>query len=463
MEIISKNIAFNVLNAAVSKGASFAEIFVEHNSKNTISLVNGNVDKAISGIDCGLGLRIFDGFGAIYTYTNDLSEDNLVKMAKEAAIAVKNNDFAKTALPFNMKSYDRICSVKIWPNSGFKKDAIEGLKLSSENSFKANSLITQTSGSYVDNIQYITIANSEGLWAQDKRSLITFMVAAVASEGGEKQTAYFRKGSRSGMEFLFTSDFASLGKESAEKAVKMLKAELCPSGAMPVIIDNGFGGVIFHEACGHSLEATSVAKDASVFCGKLNQIIANEKVTAIDDGTIENEWGSINFDDEGTPSAKNILIEKGVLKSYLVDRLNSMKMNMPSTGSSRRESYKYAPTSRMTNTYIDKGDDKFEDMVASIDFGLYAKTMGGGSVQPTTGDFNFAVTESYLIENGKITAPVRGATLIGKGSDVLMDIDMVSDNLTMDAGLCGSISGSVPTNVGQPAMRIKKITVGGRK
>ena len=463
MEIISKNTAFNVLSAAVSNGAVFAEIFVEHNSKNTLSLVNGKVDKVISGIDYGLGLRIFDSFGAIYTYSNDLSEENLIKMANEAAVAVKNKDFSKTVLPFEVKKYETINSVKTWSTSGFKTDVIGRLKLSSEASLKSNGLITQTTGSYVDNIQYITIANSEGLWAEDKRSLVTFIVSAVASEGGEKQTSGFRKGSRAGVEFLDETNFTSLGEQAAETAVKMLKAEACPSGSMPVIIDNGFGGVIFHEACGHSLEATSVAKDASVFCGKLGQVIANEKVTAIDDGTIKNEWGSIDFDDEGTPSAKNILIENGVLKSYLVDRLNGMKMNMPSTGSSRRESYKYAPTSRMTNTYIDKGSDKFEDMVASIDYGLYAKTMGGGSVQPTTGDFNFAVTESYLIENGKITTPVRGATLIGKGSDVLMDIDMVSDNLTMDAGLCGSISGSVPTNVGQPAIRIKKITVGGRK
>ena len=463
MEIISKDIAFKILSTAVSNGAGFAEIFIEHNSKNSISVVNGNVDKAVSGIDYGLGLRVFDGFGAVYSYSNNLSEDNLIKMAKEAALAVKNKDFSKKALPFNMKSYDTVCSAKIWPESGFKKDVIGRLKLASEAAFASHNLVTQTSGSYTDSVQYVTIANSEGLWAEDKRSMISFAASVVASEGGEKQSAYFRKGTRGGLEFLDQMDFSYLGKESAEAAVKMLRADLCPSGSMPVIIDNGFGGVIFHEACGHSLEATSVAKNASVFCGKLNQVIANEKVTAIDDGTIKNEWGSINFDDEGTASAKNILIENGVCKSYLVDKLNGIKMNMPSTGSSRRESYKFAPTSRMTNTYIDKGIDKFEDMVASIDFGLYAKTMGGGSVQPTTGDFNFAVTESYLIENGKITTPIRGATLIGKGSEVLMDIDMISDNLTMDAGVCGSISGAVPTNCGQPAIKIKKITVGGRK
>ncbi len=204
-----------------------------------------------------------------------------------------------------------------------------------------------------------------------------------------------------------------------------------------------------------------MAKKASVFHDKVGQKIANEKVTAIDDGTIENYWGSINIDDEGTPAKRNVLIENGILKGFLVDKLNGQRMNMESTGSSRRESYKYAPTSRMTNTFIDKGTDKVEDIFGSIENGLYAKRMGGGSVSPTTSEFNFAVLEGYLIKDGKITDMVKGATLIGKGKDVLLDIDMVSDNLAQEAGMCGSISGSVPTNVGQPLLRVKEITVGG--
>lgn len=231
---------------------------------------------------------------------------------------------------------------------------------------------------------------------------------------------------------------------------------------MPVIIGDGFGGVIFHEACGHSLEATGVARNASVFCGKLGQKIANDKVTAIDDGTMPGEWGSLNIDDEGAKTNRNVLIENGVLKSYLVDRLNGLRMGMPSTGSGRRESYRFAPTSRMTNTYIAPGNDEFNDMVSSVEYGLYAKKMGGGSVTPGTGEFNFAVTEAYMIRNGKIAEPVRGATLIGKGHEVLLNIMKVGKNLRQEQGMCGSVSGSVPTNVGEPPILVSEILVGGR-
>jgi TldD protein len=231
---------------------------------------------------------------------------------------------------------------------------------------------------------------------------------------------------------------------------------------MPVVLNGGFGGVIFHEACGHSLEATSVAKGNSVFAGKLGEKIASDVVTAIDDGTIPGEWGSINIDDEGFPGRKNILIENGILKGYMVDRLNGRRMGHEPTGNSRRQSYKYAPTSRMTNTYIASGRATLEEIIASLPNGLFARKMGGGSVNPVTGEFNFAVSEGYLIKNGKIDTPVRGATLIGKGSDVLLRIDMVGDTVELGQGVCGSASGGVPVNVGQPVIRVSEMTVGGR-
>ena len=231
---------------------------------------------------------------------------------------------------------------------------------------------------------------------------------------------------------------------------------------MPVAIDNGFGGVIFHEACGHSLEASAVAYNQSQFTGMLGQQIANEKVTAIDDGTIPGAWGSINIDDEGHPAQKNVLIENGILKAYMIDKFNGRRMGMPSSGNSRRESYAYTPTSRMTNTYIAAGTDRNEDIIASMEYGLYAKEMGGGSVNPVTGEFNFAVNEGYLVRNGQICEPVRGASLVGKGSDILKDIDMVGSQLDLGQGMCGSSSGSVPVNVGQPMIRVSHITVGGR-
>ncbi len=231
---------------------------------------------------------------------------------------------------------------------------------------------------------------------------------------------------------------------------------------MPVAIENGFGGVIFHEACGHSLEASCVALGQSQFAGKLGTQIANPKVTAIDDGTIPNAWGSINIDDEGTPGRRNVLIENGILKTYMVDRLNGRRMGMEPTGNCRRQSYQYEPTSRMTNTYIAAGEDRDEDIIASIAYGLYARKMGGGSVNPVTGQFNFAVNEGYIIRDGKICEPVRGASLIGKGSEILMNIDMVGRNVERAQGMCGASSGSIPTDVGQPLIRVSSITVGGR-
>ena len=234
-----------------------------------------------------------------------------------------------------------------------------------------------------------------------------------------------------------------------------------PELKMPVIIDNGFGGVIFHEACGHALEASSVSKNQSVFCNKLGQKVASDKVTAIDDGTIPNAWGSQNVDDEGNPQQKRVLIENGILKSYMIDRLNGRRMGLESTSSSRRQSYKFETTSRMTNTYIAAGNDDFDEMFEGIKRGLYAKKMGGGSVNPQTGEFNFAVLEGYLIEDGKISYPVKGASLIGNGADILFNIDRVGKNLERGQGMCGASSGSIPTDVGQPAIRVSQITVGG--
>jgi TldD protein len=232
---------------------------------------------------------------------------------------------------------------------------------------------------------------------------------------------------------------------------------------MPVVIDNGFGGVIFHEAVGHSLEATSVAKGASVFSGKKGEKIASELITAIDDGTIANAWGSATYDDEGNLQKRRVLIKDGKLNSYMIDKLNAKRMDDECTNSGRRQSYKFAPTSRMTNTYIDNGESTFDEIIAATEFGLYAKKMGGGSVNPATGDFNFAVGEGYMIRDGKIAEPVRGATLVGTGSEALLKVDMVGNNLLTAQGMCGSASGAIPTDVGQPTIRVSEITVGGRK
>ncbi|MBR6527239.1 MAG: TldD/PmbA family protein, partial [Lachnospiraceae bacterium] len=308
----------------------------------------------------------------------------------------------------------------------------------------------------------IIIANSDGLYTQDRQIRTRMAVSAIANNGTENQIGSDAPGRRMGLEMFETFRPENIGREAARQAVTMLKAGYIKAGKMPVAIENGFGGVIFHEACGHSLESSCVSIGQSQFCDKLGQKIANEKVTAIDDGTIPNAWGSINIDDEGTPAQRKILIENGVLKNYMIDKLNGRRMGMEGNGSSRRQSYRFDPTSRMTNTYIAAGTDKNEDIIKSIEYGLYARKMGGGSVNPTTGSFNFAVNEGYIIRNGEICEPVRGASLIGKGSDIIMDIDMVGTDMATAQGMCGASSGSIPTDVGQPLIRVSSITVGGR-
>ena len=454
------NLANDILTLCADKGADFAEIFAEHNKKSSVSIINGKTDRASGGIDHGMGLRLFKDGRVVYVYTNDLSRDNLLKTAKDALTGFEGSK--KAVRIINADKCDTPHKVLLQPSAADKRAIVQKLKTAGEAAQKYSTLITQTSVGYLDSEQTVFIANTEGLCRTDSRTRCRVSVNAVASSDTEKQTGYFGPGALKGAEFIDTLDLEAIGSEAARSAVTMLKADNCPSGVMPVILDNGFGGVIFHEACGHGLEASSVSKNASVFAGKIGQQIASPLITAIDDGTIVNQWGSIYIDDEGEFGRKNVLIENGILKGYMVDRYNGMRMDMPATGSSRRQSYRFVPTSRMTNTYIDSGSSTPEDIIAATEYGLYAKYMGGGSVNPSTGEFNFAVNEAYIVRNGKICEPVRGATLIGKGAEVLLDIDMVGSNLKLSEGMCGASSGSIPVCVGQPMLRVKKITVGGR-
>ena len=464
--MLDKQLVYDVLTAAMSTGGDLAEVFVENTAKDTINMLNGQVEKANWGIDAGLGLRIIFGTSAVYAYTNNTTRDSLLKLAKDAAQAVKASiKSGKTAdqviAAVSPVKYADI--IKIPPEKVGKKAIVDVLRTASQASYDYDPLVTQTSGIYLHVDQNVLIANSNGLWAEDRRVRTRVVFGAVASSGNEKQTGTQSPGAKGGFEVIEAQNIAELGKRAAQTAVTMLKADLCPSGKMPVIIDNAFGGVIFHEACAHSLEATSVAKGTSTFANKLGQAVANPCVNAVDDGTLPGEWGTLNVDDEGAPTRRNVLIENGILKSYLVDHLNGLKMNTPSTGSGRRESYRFAPTSRMTNTYILPGTETPEAIIADTETGMYAKQMGGGSVDPSSGDFNFAVLEGYMVRDGKIAEPVRGATLIGKGHEVLLDIDRVANNFDYAPGMCGSMSGSIPTNVGQPLVRVKEMTVGGRK
>ena len=459
--MISREICQRVLHKAVSTGADYAEIFAENTINHSIDMIASRVDSIKDAVIAGAAVRVYKGLRSVMATTVDTSEAGLLACAEKAAEALGQGE-AQIDIVLRERRFGDIHPVKIVPSTVSNKEKVAVLKDGYFAAKEYHQAITQVSGTLLDVDHNILIANSEGLYTQDRQIRTRISIGAVAEINGETQTGGFNPGRRMGMEMFETIDPKDVGICSARQAVTMAGAGYCPAGVMPVAIENGFGGVIFHEACGHSLEASSVAYGQSQFTGKLGQVIASEKVTAIDDGTIPNAWGSINIDDEGTPAQKNVLIEKGVLKSYMIDKFNGRRMGMASTGNARRQSYAYTPTSRMTNTYIAPGDDKNEDIIASIEYGLYAKEMGGGSVNPVTGEFNFAVREGYMIRNGKICEPVRGASLVGKGSDVIRNIDMVGSDMEMGQGMCGSSSGSVPTNVGQPLIRVSTITVGGR-
>ena len=459
--MISREICQRVLQKAVSTGADYAELFAENTVNHSISMIASKVESVKDTVIAGAAVRVYKGLRSVMASTVDTSEEGLLKCAESAAEALGQGT-AAIDIVLKERIFANIHPVKIVPASVANREKVEILKAGYFAARDYHEAVKQVSGGLAEVDHHILIANTEGLYTQDRQIRTRLAVSAVADMGEGTQTGSCSPGRRMGLEMFDFIDPKAVGEKAAKQAVTMAGAGYCPAGVMPVAIENGFGGVIFHEACGHSLEATSVAFGQSQFAGKLGEMIANEKVTAIDDGTIPNAWGSINIDDEGTPAQRNVLIEKGVLKSYMIDKFNGRRMGMASTGNSRRQSYKHTPTSRMTNTYIAPGDDKNEDIIASIEHGLYAASMGGGSVNPVTGEFNFAVNEGYMIRNGKICEPVRGASLVGKGSEIIRNIDMVGTDMDMGQGMCGSSSGSVPTNVGQPLIRVSTITVGGR-
>lgn len=460
--MLPQSLVKEALGIALSTGADYAEVFAEHTNHKTMQMVSAKVDKIEDRVIAGVGIRVFKGTRCVSGSASSLERNAVLSCARKVADALGTGSALLTDVVLKERRFGDIHPVKLVPVSVENSCKAEYLREACLAAKNYHTDISQVTGYFLDVDHNILIANSEGLFAEDRQIRTRMAVNAVASKNGENQTGSCAPGARVGMELVELFPPKEIGVEAARQAMTMLHAGYIDAGVMPVAIENGFGGVIFHEACGHALEASCVALGQSVFGGKLGKQIANEKVTAIDDGTIQNGWGSINIDDEGTPSHRNVLIENGILKSYMVDKLNGRRMGMAPTGNSRRQSYEYEPTSRMTNTFIAAGTDEDKDIIASIENGLYAKKMGGGSVNPLTGQFNFSVAEGYLIKNGEIREAVRGASLIGKGSDILMNIDMVGRNVDRGQGMCGASSGSIPTDVGQPLIRVSSITVGGR-
>jgi len=460
--MLSHSTVQKVLDAGLEAGADFAEIFVEQTDSSELGLTDSKPSTCMVGRLQGAGIRLFYGHEQVYVTTSDLDEASLIEVARTAARSRAGTRSMAAAPAFTKTQWDRIHRYGTPPMQYDRGKKLGWLRLMDQAARARSPWVVQVEPLLMEKSQNVLIANSQGVWAEDTRHYVRAMCAVTLEDQGQRQSTHELDGALATSEYFEKVDFAALAHRVVDRASLLIHADYAPAGEMPVIIDKGFGGVIFHEASGHGLETTAVAKNASVFCGKMGEQVASKCVTAIDDGTVAGAWGSIGVDDEGRPTRKTVLIENGILKSYIVDEMGARKTGFAPTGSGRRQNYKLAPASRMRNTYIAAGKDRLEDMIRDVDYGLYAKVMGGGSVTPGTGEYNFAVQEGYIIRNGCLEKPVKGATLIGRGIETLQKITRVADNLELATGMCGSVSGSIPVTVGQPAITVSSLLVGGR-
>jgi TldD protein len=458
---VNPDLARRVLDAGLQAGADFAEVFAEETRFGTVTLRDRKVESASAGTDYGVGVRLVYGNEVRYGYTSRDDSSALLDLVKDLAES-GHNPHAAPFQDFEHRLPLGLHDAAIPVASRGQLAKLDSLRLADEVARSASSEVAQVTASAMDRDSRIALYNSEGFSMEDHRTWSRFSVAVIAERHGERHTGSEAPGERRGFEFFEGLDVAEHSRKATERALRMLDAGYVEAGEMPVVMGNGFGGVIFHEACGHPLETEALRRKATPFAGKIGERIAHPCLTAIDDGTIPHAWGSLEYDDEGYPTQRTVLIENGVLRHFLSDRGGAAECGLPRTGSARRESYKYAPVARMRNTFIAAGESSLEDMLKAAGDGLFAARMGGGSVNPATGEFNFAVEEGYRIRGGRIAEAVRGATLIGRGHEILPRITMVGRDLELAAGSCGASSGLVPVCVGQPTLLVDRILVGGR-
>lgn len=450
-----------ILYAALGKGVGFADIYIERKEANGVTCEADKIEKIHSGVDFGAGIRVVFQEHTAYAYTNDVTLEGLLKAANIVNRAIKRGSGEIT---FNLKNKESkiVSPIKYRPGDIPIEDKVALVQRGNSAARAFDSRVRQVTVVYGDNLKDITIANSEGLFTRGQRITTRMVASVVVSDGRIIQTGYEAAGGTAGFEY-FADGVApeEICRKAAARAVLMLDSRPAPAGRMAVVMGGEAGGTMVHEACGHGLEADLVQKDLSVYAGKMGEKVASPLVTVYDDATVPNKYGSFAFDDEGVEGQRTVLIEKGVLKTYMYDYLTAKKDNKASTGNGRRESFKFKPIPRMTNTCIAPGEYDADEIIAKTPKGLYVKKMGGGQVNTTTGDFVFDVSEGYLIENGKVTAPVRGATLTGNGPQVLRIIDMVGGDLGWGIGTCGKDGQGVPVADAQPTLRIPEIVVGG--
>lgn len=461
MHRIPDELLTEIIKKALSKGGNYADVYIEHERPLLIQLEDNKIEKLSSGIDAGIGVRVIYGGKSAYAYSNDFSRDSLFSIAEAVSMAVKE-EVPKEAT-FDLRKIRPAVDFMIKQNPQ-DVEIEKKISLVTNANCAAKSVspkIKQVSIIYRDTIQNVCIASSDGFIAEDERIYTLALVQVIAAEGDVLQTGYEPVGGFSGFELFEETPFEEMAVTASRKAVAMLRARKAPGGRMPVVISAEAGGTMIHEAVGHGLEADLAQQELSVYTNKVGQQIASPLITIIDDSTLPNKRGSFRFDDEGMLSQKTVLVEKGILKGYMHDRLTAVKEGVPSTGNGRRQSYRHRPIPRMSNTYIASGDSNPEEMVRSVDNGFFVKKMGGGQVNTVTGEFVFEVSEGYMIEKGIIGEPVRGATLIGNGPAVLNSIDMVGSDIGFAIGTCGKDAQGVPVSDAMPTVRIPEMVIGG--
>jgi TldD protein len=460
--VIEEAVLQRVLGSALKTGGDFAEVFAEDRRNSSALLDDGRVEELTSGRDRGAGIRVVVGDTTGFAHTADLTEAGLLAAAEAAAAAAKGGGGGTRTIALTRRSASRGYDIETYPGDVPKARKVELLTRADDIARSVGGAISQVSVSYGDNRRRILVANSDGLLAEDDTVRTFFAVSCVATGDTGMQTGRESVGHTVGFELFDLYDVDDLARRAADRALTKLAARPAPSGQMPVVIASGGGGVLFHEACGHGLEADLVAKGASVFRDRVGQQVASKGVTVVDDGTMAKEWGNIAIDDEGNPAQRNVLIDDGVLTDYMWDQLRARKEGRPSSGNGRRQSYQHLPMVRMTNTYLLAGTDDPDDIVASTEKGVLVKHLGGGQVNTATGDFVFGMTEAYLIEDGQVTEPLREGNLIGNGPEVLQRIDALGNDFAMGPpGTCGKDGQGVPVGDGVPTLRVSSLTIGG--
>jgi TldD protein len=460
--VIDHDVLERVLATAMRSGGEFAEIYAEDKRSTSAGLDDGRVEQVTSGRDRGAGIRVVAGETTGFAHTSDLTEDGLRAAAEAAAAAARQGDGVTRTVSLTHRSPDRRNDIAVYPDDVAKVAKVDLLRRVDEAARAAGASIVQVSAGYGDSRKRVLIANSDGLLVDDEIVRCLMRVSAVADGDTGMQTGYQSMGHTIGYEVFNDVDVEQLARDAARQAITKLDARPAPSGTMPVVIKQGTGGILFHEACGHGLEADHVAKGASVYRGKRGELVASPLVTVVDDGTMAGEWGTLTVDDEGHETRRNVLIENGVLSDYMWDFLRARKEGRTPSGNGRRQSYMHLPMVRMTNTFVLAGDDDPDEIVRDTAHGVYVAKLGGGQVNTASGDFVFGMVEAYLIENGEITEPLREGNLIGNGPQALRDVDRLGNDFAMGGpGTCGKDGQGVPVGTGQPTLRVKGLTIGG--